>query len=26
MNSFVGNIVRDKFLVCCYVLLSGTCP
>jgi len=24
MNTFAGNILRNKFYACCYVLLSGT--
>jgi len=26
MNDFVGNILQNKFYVCCYILLSGTRP
>ena len=26
MNNFVGNILRNKFFACCYVLVSGACP
>jgi len=24
MNNFAGNILRNKFDACCYVVLSGT--
>jgi len=24
MNTFAGNILRNNFYACCYVLLSGT--
>jgi len=26
MNTYVGNILQNKFYACCYILLSGTRP
>jgi len=26
MNDFVGNVLQNKFYVCCYILPSGTRP